>query len=166
MKEMTPPQMICYEEDLNFERERLLNLIDSKIRRNEMGLAKDFAEELFQTEIVFALFKKTERLKKCNSLLVKVMLSMIGALLLSITCMVLNINPVFNLLAQVCTILVIITAVIINSLLVKRFGRAIKMMVDVYETVRQSFIDRLLDSFLTHSSPHMTLKMLSLTVVK
>jgi uncharacterized membrane protein len=166
MKRTTATQLIDHERDLEFERGRLLNLIDSRIRRREMDAAKELAEELFSTEIEFALLEKAKKLRRYNSVLSKIMQSLITILLISITCMVVNIHPSFNLLAEVVTILALISAVVINSLLVKRFGRAIKMMVEVYETVKQSFIDRLIDSFIHHNSPHKTLKMFSVTVVK
>ncbi|MGD0883672.1 MAG: hypothetical protein ABSA46_02140 [Thermodesulfovibrionales bacterium] len=153
-------------EVLEFERERLLNLIDSKIRRKEMDIAKGFAEELFMTEMEFVVLERMKKLKRYNSMLLKIMRSLLTVLLVSVTCTVLNISPFINLLAQMITILAIISVVGINSLLIKRFGRAMKMTIEGYETVRQSFIDRLLDSFLNNGSPDTALRMLGPTAVK
>ncbi|HAM51067.1 MAG TPA: hypothetical protein DCP92_10405 [Nitrospiraceae bacterium] len=164
MERKIPRQRNSHGGALDFERERLLNLIDSKIRRKEMEIAKGFAEELFRTEMEFALLGKAKKLRRYNSMILKVMRVLLTVLLMSVTCTVLNIYPFYNLLAQVITILAIISVIGTNSFLIERFGRAMKMTIEGYETVRQSFIDRLLDSFLNNSSPDMALRMLNLNV--
>ena len=144
-------KMDCLARDHRFEQERLLNLIECRIRRNE---------------IEFALREKTRRLGKYTRMLLKIMLSLLGLLSVSVICTVLDIRPSFNLLAQVVAILAIIVAILVNSLLVKRFGKAVRRMLDMYEAMRQSFIDRLIEGFLDRGNRDITLRTFSLTVVK
>ncbi|HTR44729.1 MAG TPA: hypothetical protein VMH06_03385 [Thermodesulfovibrionales bacterium] len=159
-------KMDCLARDHRFEQERLLNLIECRIRRNEIELARGFAEDLFRNEIEFALREKTRRLGKYTRMLLKIMLSLLGLLSVSVICTVLDIRPSFNLLAQVVAILAIIVAILVNSLLVKRFGKAVRRMLDMYEAMRQSFIDRLIEGFLDRGNRDITLRTFSLTVVK
>lgn len=98
-----------------FERGRFLNLIDSRIRRNEMEAAKGLAEELFKTEVRFALFKKTKVLARYNSLLLRVIIGLISVLVFSTALTVLNIRPAFSLVIEMFSVLGIISAVVINS---------------------------------------------------
>jgi len=166
MNKKTMGQRPSHGEVLDFQRERLLNLIDSKIRRKEMDVATGFAEELFMTEMEFVVVGRIKKLKKYNTMLVKIMHALLTVLLVSVACTVLHINPFMNLLAQMITILAIISVVGINSLLIHRFGRAMKTIIERYETVRQSFIDGLLDSIVNNGSPESALRLLSRTGVK
>jgi hypothetical protein len=166
MKGIAELKTICHERDHRFERERLLNLIECRIRRNEMELARRFAEDLFRNEIEFALREKTRRLGKYTRMLLKIMLSLLGLLLLSVICTVLDIRPSLNLLAQVVAILAIIVAIVVNTLLVSRFGKTVKRMLDMYEALQQSFIDRLIEGFQDRGNPDSTLRTFSLMVVK
>jgi hypothetical protein len=144
MGSTTPGQVTRPESSLAFERGRLLNLIDSRIRRNEMEAAKGLAEELFKTEIRFALLKKTKVLARYNSLLLRVILGLIGVLVFSTALTVLNIRPAFSLVIELFSVLGIISAVVINSFLVRRFEKGVKVIMEVYENQKQCFIERVL----------------------
>lgn len=77
------PRLTGCDEELAFERERLFNLIDTKIRRGEIDVARGLAGELFKTETDFALVKKTRELKKYNDLLLRFLMFLIGVLCMS-----------------------------------------------------------------------------------
>jgi len=141
------------EQEITFERERLLNLIDSKIKRNEIDLAKSLAEELFKAEMEFALSIKTKILGKHNRILLKIMLSLIGIVLACTFLMVLNIRPSFNLLVQGITVIALLSTVMIDTFLVRRFERALRTIVEVYETKKQSFIEGVITHGINYTVP-------------
>ncbi|MDA8241903.1 MAG: hypothetical protein M0Z67_16250 [Nitrospiraceae bacterium] len=62
-----------------FERQRLLNLIDSNIKRREIERAMGFAEELFKKEIQFALISRTRLLIKCIFIMDEVLRRILSA---------------------------------------------------------------------------------------
>jgi hypothetical protein len=144
MEKTTVRQRIHPEEELVFERERLLNLIDSKIKRKEMDAAKGVAEELFKTEVKFALLKKTRILARYNNLLLRMIFGLISVLFFCTAFMVLNIKPAFSLLVEAFSVLGIISAVVIDSLLVKKFEKTVRAIMEVYETRKQFFIEKVL----------------------
>ncbi len=130
----------------DFERERLFNLIESKIRRRDRESAAIFAEELFRTEVEFAIFRKTKELKSYTTLLLKIILLMIAVILAAAIFMAMNINPSFNLVVQTVAVVLIISFVALDTVLVKRFERALDSMMEAYETRKQSFIKCVTDS--------------------
>jgi hypothetical protein len=129
------------EKEQAFERERLLNLIDSKIKRKEMDLAKGLAEELFKAEVGFALLKNMKLLRRYTNLLLRIIFALVSVLLVCTIAMVLNMRPSFSLLGQVLAVLGIILAVIADAFVVKRFEKVLKLIVEMYETQKQLFID-------------------------
>lgn len=129
------------EEELAFERERLLNLIESKIKRREMDLAEGLAEELFKTEVGFVLLKKMKVLRRYTRLLLRIIFALVSVLLGCTIAMILDMRPSFNLLGQVLAVLGIILAVVVDGFLVKRFEKGLKMIMEVYETQKQPFIE-------------------------
>ncbi len=128
-------------EEQAFERERLLNLIDSKIKRKEMDLAKGLAEELFKAEVGFALRKNMQMLRRYTNLLLRIIFVLVSFLLACTIALVLNVRPSFSLLGQVLAMLGIILAVVADAFLVKRFERVPQMIVEMYETQKQLFIE-------------------------
>ncbi len=135
---------ITSEKELSFERVRLLNLIESRIRRKEMDEAKGFAEELFRVEIELALHRRTRRFSRYNNLLLRIIVALVSVLFVCTAFMVLNVRPTFSLMVEAFSVLGIISAVMIDSLLVKRFGKAIRLLMEAYETQKQFFIERVL----------------------
>lgn len=128
-------------EEQTFERERLLNLIESKIRRKEMDLAKGLAEELFSAEIGFAVLKNVTMLRRYTTLLLRVIFALAGILFVCTIAMVMNIRPFFSLVGQVIAALGVIVAVAADAFVMKRFRRVLKVIVEMYETRRQLFVD-------------------------
>jgi len=141
------------EDVITFERERLLNLIDSKIKRDEMDLARGLAEELFKTEIEFALSVRTRILRKHNRILLKILFSLISIVLACTFCMVLNIRPSFSLLVQAVTVIAFLSTVAIDAFLVRRFERGLKTIIEVYETKKQSFIEGVITNGINYTVP-------------
>jgi len=129
------------EEELAFERERLLNLIESRIRRREMDLAEGLAEELFKTEVGFVLLKKMKVLRRYTRLLLRIIFALVSVLLGCTIAMILDMRPSFSLLGQVLAVLGIILAVVVDGFLVKRFEKGLKIIMEVYETQKQPFIE-------------------------
>lgn len=141
------------EQGITFERERLLNLIDSRIKRGEMALAKGLAEELFKTEMEFALSVRTKILGKHNRILLKIMLSLIIIVLACTAFMVLNIRPSFSLLVQVVTVIALLSTIIIDAFLVRRFERALKTIMEACETQKQSFVEGVITNGINYTVP-------------
>ncbi len=141
VRKMATAKVRCVTEEQAFERERLLNLIDSKIRRKEMDLAKGLAEELFKAEVGFALRKNMQMLRRYTNLLLRIIFALVSVLLVCTVAMVLNVRPSFSLLGQALAVLGIILAVVADAFLLKRFERVPKMIVEMYETQKQLFID-------------------------
>jgi uncharacterized membrane protein YqjE len=131
---------------IDFERERLLNLISSKVRTGDMEIAKKFADELLETEMRFALLRKAKQLKKYNNLLLKIILLMLAVLFAAMTFMVLNINPSFNLVVQAVSVLLIVSSLVVHIFLINRFTKTVYAMMDAYDAQKQPFIERLLDT--------------------
>lgn len=140
-------------EEITFERERLLNLIDSKIKRNEMDLARNLAEELFKAEMEFALSVRTKLLGKYNWILLKILLSLINIVLTCTFFMVLNIRPSFSLLVQTVTVIALLSTVAIYTFLVRRFERTLKTIMEVYEKQKQSFIEGVITNGIDYTVP-------------
>lgn len=137
------------EKYIAFERERLLNLIDSRIRRNEFADARTFAEDLFRAEVDFAVRRKTRKYGRYNRILLHDIVFLIGIFLGSMICMILNIHPVPCLMVATGTIGAIFSVVFFNALLMKRFERLLRNKMDRYENLRQVFIEMLLGTFAT-----------------
>ncbi len=127
-----------------FERQRLLNLIDSKIKRREIESAMGFAEELFRREVQFALIRRTRLLIKFNAVLLKIIVVLPGVFFVSTLLTVLNIRPLSSLFAAAFAIIGIVSGVIVDRLLAKRLAKAVKIIIDVYETGRETFVENVL----------------------
>jgi hypothetical protein len=157
---------ISPEKQLDFERDRLVNLINSKIRRNEMSCAQDLAVELFKTEVEFTLLRKTKKLNRYNNLCLNTIFFLICLLVLSIACTVLNIKPLFFFMVNAIMILIICSAFIFNAFLVRQFEQGIRKIVDAYEILQQSFTEKLLNSLKNPSYPVLSRNLFTLEVIK
>ncbi len=143
-RELQSLQRTLPDEIVAFERQRLLNLIDSKIKRREIERAMGFAEELFKTEVQYALIRRTRVLIKSTAALRKIIAVMLGVFLVSTVLTVLNIRPFFSLAAAAISISGIVSGVVVESLLAKRLVKAVSIIMDVYETGRQTFVEKVL----------------------
>ncbi len=166
MKELQSFQKTLHEKTLDFERQRLLNLIESKVKRKEMESARGFAEELFKREIQFALIKRTRLLTRCNSALLKVIVVLLGVFFVFTALTVLNIRPFFSLVVEAVAMIGIVSAFVVDSFLVKRLEKAVEMIMDVYETRRQFFIEKVLTSGAENVDPEDWLRARGLTMIK
>ncbi len=127
-------------------------LIECRLRRNEMDIARAHAEELFNAEIESELLKRTKRLKACNSILLRSIGVLICAMVLCAGCAVLNIEPSFSLVAEFLLILSIITLTVIGRLITGRFEKAAEMIMERYDREKQLFIGRVFSDFMGRSS--------------
>ncbi len=152
--------------EIVFERSRLLNLIDSRIRRREIDAAKAFADELFRAEIEFALRKKARMLGKYKNLLLKIIVALVSVLFFCTAFMVLNIRPTFSLMVETFSVLGIISAVMIYSFVVKRFGKALRALIEAYETQRQFFIERMLTHWMMCRGPEDWQRLCSISAIE
>lgn len=146
MKRPQSDQRIASESPIAFERQRLLNLIDSKLRRREIQGAREFAEELFKKEILFALRQATGRLKRCISTILKIIAALIGLFFICTISAVLDIIPSFSVLAGSATVAGIISVFVVGRFIVKRLEEAIRTIMVVFDTRRYSFIETILTS--------------------
>jgi hypothetical protein len=127
-----------------FERQRLLNLIDSKIKRREIDSAMGFAEELFKSEIQYALIRRTSLLIKCTAALRNIIAVLLGVFFVSTVMTVLNISPFFSLVAEAVALTGIVSGIVVDTLIAKRLAKAVAMIMHIYETERETFVKRIL----------------------
>lgn len=141
------------EEELRFERERLSILITSKIRRNEIVGAQEVAGELFRTETEFDLRRKTQLFIRYNRLLRSVMIFFLGISFGAVFFMVLNISPAVCLMVQAVAALCLILAIGFNAYLMGRYGKALRTIIEAYESTKPSFVKRILDRLVNQKGP-------------
>jgi hypothetical protein len=127
-----------------FERQRLLNLIDSKIRRREIESAMGFAEELFRSEVQYALIRRTRFLIKSTAALRKIIAVLLGVFFVFTVMTVLNIRPFFSLVGETVALTGIVSGIVVDRLLAKRLAKAVAVIMDVYENGRDTFVERIL----------------------
>ena len=125
-----------------FERQRLLNLIDSNIKRREIERAMGFAEELFKKELQFALISRTRLLIKCNAALLKIIVVLLGVFIVFTVLTVLNIRPFLSLVAETVAITGIVSGVVVDRFLAKRLAKEVAIIMEVYETGRKTFVEK------------------------
>ena len=145
-RELQSLQRTLPDKKVAFERQRLLNLIDSKIKRREIESAMGFAEELFRKEVQYALIRRTRLLLKCTAMLWKTILVLLGGFLVFTLLTVLNIRPFFSIVAEAIALSGIVSGVVVDRVLAKRLAKAVAVIMDVYETRREAFVERVLTS--------------------
>ncbi len=119
MKKATGGRTACTEQKLDFERERILNLIGSRIRRQDIEIAQKLAEDLYNVEIGCALHRVVAKLKRYNKLTFLMFILTFPVLLASITLTVLGLSPFFYLIVFAAALLFIVSLLLINALLVR-----------------------------------------------
>jgi hypothetical protein len=127
-----------------FERQRLLNLIDSNVKRREIERAMGFAEELFKIELRLALISRTRLLIKYNALLLKVLVVLLGIFFVFTVLAVLNVMPLLSLVAEAVAMAGVVSGIVVDRLLAKKLAGEIAIIMDVYETGRETFVERVL----------------------
>ena len=149
-KELQSLQRTLPDKILAFERQRLRNLIDSKIRRREIESAMGFAEELFKREVQYALIRRTRLLIKCTAVLWKIIVVLLGGFFIFTMLTVLNIRPFFSLTAGSLALSGIVSGLVVDRSLAKRLAKAAEIIMDVYETRREAFVERVLTNGVEH----------------
>jgi len=144
-----------------FERQRLLNLIDSNVKRREIERATGFAEELFKRELQFALINRTRLLLKCNSALLKIIVVLLGVFFVFTVLTVLNIRPFLSLVAEAVAITGIVSGVVVDRLLAKRLAKEVTIIMEVYETGREAFVEGVRNNGVEQIDPEDLLKILN-----
>ena len=151
---------------MNFEIERLLNLIDSRLKRKEFALAEEYAEELLEKVMNFFLRQKAARMNKLNRVLLIIMKLILLIVFASLFCMVMNIQPLLGLKVFVAGVIVIAFLVLVNYYLFGRFYQGIHLMTEIYEKEGKRFIDLLLDSVRVNNNPETALNMFRLAMMR
>jgi len=151
---------------MNFEIERLLNLIDSRLKRKEFALAEEYAEELLEKVMNFFLRQKAARMNKLNRFLLIIMKLILLIVFASLFCMVMNIQPLLGLKVFVAGVIVIAFLVLVNYYLFGRFYQGIHLMTEIYEKEGKRFIDLLLDSVRVNNNPETALNMFRLAMMR
>lgn len=144
-----------------FERQRLLNLIDSNVKRREIERATGFAEELFERELQFALISRTRFLIKCNAALLKIIVVLPGVFFVFTVLTVLNIRPFLSLIAETVAITGVVSGVVFDRLLAKRLAKEVATIMEVYKTGRETFVERVRTNGVEQIDPEDLLKILS-----
>ena len=166
MKKAPGNRTTCTEKKLDFERERILNLIGSRIRRQDIEIARKLAEDLYNVEIGCALHRVIVKLKRYNKLTFLLFILTFPVLLASITLTVLGLSPSFYLLVFAAVLLFIVSSLLINALLVRRFEKNVADIVCAYETKKHNFVARLIERFMESCGNDDAQTSLSLPVIK
>ncbi len=140
-------QITLSDKKMGLERERLLALIGSRIRRNETDSAQSYAAELFNAEIESELLKKTRKLAACSALFFKGISVLICITVVFAGLAVLDIEPFFSLVSELLIMLSIISLIVIHRIITGRFEKAVETVLDRYDSEKKLFIERVVDSF-------------------
>ena len=151
---------------IDFEIDRLLNLIDSRLRRKEVVLAEEFAEELLEKAMNFLLHQKAARMNKLNRFLLLIMKLLLLVVFASLFCMIMNIQPLLGLKVFVSGVIMIALLVVVNYYLFGRFYQGIHFMTETYEKESKRFKDLLLDSVRVNNNPETALNMFRLAMMR
>jgi hypothetical protein len=151
---------------IDLEIDRLLNLIISRLRRNEVVLAEEFAEELLEKAMKFLLQQKAARMNKVNRFLFVSMKLLLLLVFASLSCMVMNIQPLLGLKVFASGVIMIALLIVFNYYLFGRFCHAVQLMIETYKKESERFIDLLLDSARVNNNPETALNMFRLAMMR
>lgn len=143
--------------ELVFERERLCNLIDSRLRRQEFDQAERMAEELLSVTLGFLVRSKVEQLKRLSRLFLEISCWLIGGIMVAMLLMIMDINPFLWMKILTVKMVSIVVALVLKGLVVGRICSVLYLMAETYEKVKEAFVARLLDSIRLHSNPEAVL---------
>lgn len=147
--------------ELAFERERLCNLIDSRLRRQEIDQAEMIAEELLSAELGFIVRSKVGQLKRLSRLFAETACWLIGGIMIAMLLMIMDINPFLWLKILAVKTVSVVVALVLKVVVVGRICTVLHLMVDSYEQVREAFVARLLDSVRLRGNPDAVLAQFS-----
>ena len=151
---------------MNEEFDRLLNLIDSRLKRKEVALAEEFAEELLENAMNHLLRQKAAKMNKLNRVLLFIMKLLLVIVFVSLLFTVMNIQPFFGLKVFVAGCSMIALLVVVNYYLFRRFWRGVHLMLETYEKESRRFIGLLLDSVRVTGNPETALDIFRLSMMR
>jgi hypothetical protein len=151
---------------MNEEFDRLLNLIDSRLKRKEVALAEEFAEELLKNAMNHLLRQKAAKMNKLNRVLLLIMKLLLVIVFVSLLFTVMNIQPFFGLKVFVAGASMIAFLVVVNYYLFRRFWRGVHLMLETYEKESKRFIGLLLDSIRVTGNPETALDIFRLSIMR
>jgi hypothetical protein len=151
---------------INAETDRLLNLIDSRLRRKEIALAEELAEELLAKDMNVLLRRKAAGMRRLNRFLLFIIQLLLLKVFASLVCMVMDIRPLLGLTVFTAGIIMIALLIVLNYYLFGKFCRGIHMMTETYEKESKRFTDLLLDRVRVNDDPEMALTMFRLALMR
>ncbi len=141
------------EKDLDFERERLLNLISSKISRKDFDIAQNLAGDLYDVEVAFALRRKIRKLIRFNRIVLLLIILTLPVIIASMTFAVLGHRPFFYIEVLAAAILVIVAFILLNAMLVRHFGKTRSMILEAYDVRKRNFVGFLTRHYCKEQDP-------------
>lgn len=151
---------------MNEEFDRLLNLIDSRLKRKEVALAEEFAAELLENAMNHLLRQKAAKMNRLNRILLFIMKLLLLIVFLSLLCTVMNIQPFFGLKVFTAGGSMIALMVVVNYYLFRRFWHGVHVMMETYEKESARFIGLLLDGIRVHGNAESALDMFRLSLMR
>jgi hypothetical protein len=145
---------------------RLLNLMDCRLRRKEIALAEECAEELLEKAMKVLLCRKAARMNKLNRFLVCIMKLLLAIVVVPLVCMVMNIQPLLWLKVFTAGVIMIASLIVFNYYLFRRFYRGMQSMTETYGKESKRFKDLLLYHGHINNNPETTLNMFRLAIMK
>jgi hypothetical protein len=151
---------------INAETDRLLNLIDSRLRRKEIALAEELAEELLARTMNGLVRQKAAGMRRLNRFLLFIMQLLLLKVFASLVCMVMDIQPLLGLTVFTAGVIMIALLIVLNYYLFDRFCRAIHIMTELYDKESRRFTDLLLDRVRVNDNPETALAMFRLSMMR
>jgi hypothetical protein len=151
---------------VNVEADRLLNLIDCRLRRKEVAHAEEVAEELLAKSMYLLLYQRAARMHKLNRVLLVIMKLLLFVVSASLVFMVRNIQPLLWLKIFASGAVMIVLLIVLNYYLFGRFYRAVHVMTETYRKENRRFRDLLLDSVRVNNDPESALQMFRLSMMR
>lgn len=140
------------EEELDFERERLLNLIGSKIVRKDIDVAQNLAGDLYDVELKFALGRKIRNLRRLNRFVFRLILLTLPVIVASMIFTILGLRPFFNLTILAAALTTTFLFIVINAVVIRHFAKTRSIILNSYDIRRKTFVGRLTQWCLNHST--------------
>lgn len=149
---------------MNEDFSRLLNLIESRLRRKEVALAEEFAAELLEKTMDLLLLERASRLNRLNRFLSSVIKLLMVIVCASLLLMVLNVQPLLGLKIFTAGYVMIALLMVANYYLFQWFYRSIHVMIETYKKESKRFTALLIDS--VDDNPETALNMFCLAMTQ
>lgn len=149
---------------MNEDFSRLLNLIESRLRRKEVALAEEFAAELLEKTMDLLLLERASRLNRLNRFLSSVIKLLMVIVCASLLLMVLNVQPLLGLKIFTAGYIMIALLMVANYYLFQWFYRSIHVMIETYKKESKRFTALLIDS--VDDNPETALNMFCLAMTQ